>query len=299
MLLRTLIEEKFNLSSAAARLGLSQPSASRRLQTLELESGAPLVIRQGRRITGLTDLGMQLTIPIRDMATSLSHLDAIIDSYHGRRKTELSIATTHSQARYFLPPVISEFRKIYPDVRVLFRQSMPAEIARLVREGHVDLGVCTDRISTDNELQFSPGYQWSHAVCAPKNHPFYANPITLSDLGNFPVLTYVTGITGRQIMEAYLAERGVALDIALEAADTDVLKTFIRQGLGYGLICSMAYEPKNDSDLRLRRIEGAPVLKMGIASRRGAYLSSPARAMISMIRKASVGFEQQISEQQI
>lgn len=293
-LLQHLADSQFNLSRAAAAMGLSQPSASRKLKELETSVGAALVVRNGRRITALTPLGARLVEPARDFHTALSHARALVDEHHGRGLRELTIATTHSQARYFLPTVITRFRRRFPDVRIQLSQSMPAQIARLVRDGAVELGICTDRIAQDPELHFVPGYRWSHAVCAPRGHPILTGTLALSDLAAHPVLTYVDTITGRGLLEAFLAERGVTLDVVLEAADTDVLKTFIRLGLGYGLIASMGFDPEADTDLVLRRIPGAPVLSMGVARRRGAFLSRPARALIDMVRDESERFETRI-----
>jgi LysR family cys regulon transcriptional activator len=298
-LLRTLGETEFNVSHASAELGLSQPSASRKLKELEDEVGAPLVKRNGRRITGYTALGERLMRPVRDLSTSLSHFEALVDDHHGHRRAELTIATTHSQARYFLPRVISRFREQFPTVRIQLSQNMPADIARKVREGTVELGICTDRIGDDPDLDFTPGYRWSHAVLAPKDHPILDCPLTLPCLSLYPVLTYVDRITGLRLLTEFLSERDIALDVVLEAADTDVLKRFIRLGLGYGLIASMGYEPGQDDDLVLRKIDDAPTLTMGVAHRRGAFLSQPARAMLRLIKEESRAFERQIARQQL
>ncbi len=171
-----------------------------------------------------------------------------MDSEHGT----LHIATTHAQAKYFLPAPIQRFRKKYPGVRIYMQQSSPEHLIGQLHQHKADLAICTEKVQEDHELISKDCYEWHHAAVMPLDHPLCEGKLSLQRLTEYPILTYNIGFTGRSTIEQALQNAGLELDIILSAADSDVIKTYVRLGLGVGLITGMAYDAENDSDLALR-----------------------------------------------
>jgi len=248
--LLALARSGFNVTGAAERVFKSQPGVSKQLRLLEEELGVPLFERAGRNITGLSPAGRA----VLDLAESaLANVEAIHraaldfgDPSHG----DLSIATTHTQARYVLPAVIRAFRRRWPEVSLHLHQGSPAQIAELAASGAVDFAIATESLHLFDELVMLPCYRWNRAVVVPRGHALETEaPLTLEAVARYPILTYVFGFTDRSHINAAFQHQGLEPRVALTATDADVIKTYIRLGLGIGILAAMARDDSLDQDL--------------------------------------------------
>lgn len=248
-LLRLLQETDFNLSKAADRLRIVQSAASRQLQLIEEELGSPLLERHGKKLLGFTPLGERVMSQVEDIDLARRNIHTIAEDYQANRNGTLHIATTHTQAKYLLPGPIAKFRAQFPGVRIYMVQSSPGEIIDLLYHHKADIAICTEKLDESDKLIIQPCYQWHHVAVVPRDHPLNGGDITLERLASFPMLTYSPGYTGRSKIEQAFARAGLELDITLSAVDSDVIKTYVRLGLGVGIIAATSYEPENDGDL--------------------------------------------------
>jgi DNA-binding transcriptional LysR family regulator len=272
-LLRILQETNFSLSQAADKMHVVQSAVSRQLQLFEAEIGSPLFERKGKKLITMTPLGlriMQEVDAINQAKTNIQTLAAdYLDSSHGI----LRIATTHTQAKYFLPKPIVRFREKYPGVRIYMDEASPEQLINKLHTGKADIAICTEKVADDAYLVVKPCYEWHHAAIVPKNHPLVEGEVTLERLASFPILTYSFGFTGRSNIEMAFKNSDSELDIILSAADTDVIKTYVRLGLGVGIIAGMAYDEVLDSDLVARDLSHLiPCSKTKIAYLKNNYL---------------------------
>jgi LysR family cys regulon transcriptional activator len=250
-LLRILQETNYNQSKAAAKLNVVQSAASRQLQLFEDELGSPLFERHGKKLLGLTPLGERVMQEVERINLAKKNIQAIADDFRDNRNGALHIATTHTQAKYLLPTPIQRFRDKYPGIKIYMVQSSPDNLIENLHHHHADLAICTEKLDEDEKLVVQPCYQWHHVAVVPKDHPLALGDITLSRLASFPILTYSPGFTGRSNIEKAFKNAGQRLDVTLSAADSDIIKTYVRLGLGVGIIASMSYEPTVDSDLQV------------------------------------------------
>jgi LysR family transcriptional regulator, cys regulon transcriptional activator len=248
-LLRILQETGFNQSKAAEKLNVVQSAASRQLQMLEEELGAPLFERQGKKLTGLTPLGLKVMQQVDRINQSKKNILSIADDFRLNRNGALHVATTHTQAKYLLPKPVQRFREKFPGISIYIVQSSPDDLIRLLHQNRADIAICTERLEEDEKLTVKPCYEWQHIAVAPRHHPLTQGDLTLGRLASYPILTYSAGFTGRSNIELAFRNAGVELDITLSAADSDIIKTYVRLGLGVGIISGTAYEPGNDNDL--------------------------------------------------
>ena len=248
-LLRFLQETDFNLSKAGEKLNVVQSAASRQLQLLEDELGSPLLLRAGKKLIGFTALGERILQEIETIDLARRNIHSIAREYKNNRNGTLRIATTHTQAKYFLPEPIGQFRVQYPHISIYMVQSSPDQIIDLLHRHQAELAICTEKLDADEKLVILPCYDWHHIAIVPKAHPLNTAKISLEQLASFPLLTYSPGFTGHSNIEKAFHEAGLALDVTLSAADSDVIKTYVRQGLGVGIIASTSYETTTDNDL--------------------------------------------------
>ena len=250
-LLRILQETNYNQSKAAAKLNVVQSAASRQLQLFEEELGSPLFERHGKKLLGLTPLGERVMQEVERINLAKKNIQSIADDFRDNRNGALHIATTHTQAKYLLPIPIQRFRDKYPGIKIYMVQSSPDNLIENLHHHRADLAICTEKLDEDEKLVVQPCYEWHHVAVVPKDHPLALGDITLSRLASFPILTYSPGFTGRSNIEKAFKNAGQRLDITLSAADSDIIKTYVRLGLGVGIIASMSYEPVVDSDLQV------------------------------------------------
>lgn len=253
-LLHILQETNLNLSKAADKMHIVQSAVSRQLQLFEAELGSPLFERQGKKLIGITPLGLSIMEEVAVINRAKSNIQHIAADYLDSNKGTLHIATTHTQAKYFLPKPISRFREKYPGVSIYMVQASPEQLIDQLHSRKADIAICTEKVDEVADLVIEPCYEWHHALVFPQDHPLSTGDITLERLSKYPILTYSFGYTGRSNIESAFKSAGLELDIILAAADTDVIKTYVRLGLGVGLIAGMAYDPMTDNDLAVRSL---------------------------------------------
>lgn len=246
------IRAGLNLTAAAARLHTSQPGISRQIRDLEDELGVAIFVRHGKRVTALTDAGRALAAIVDRALQELDNLRSTAADFHDQESGALTIAATHTQARYALPRVVAAFKQRYPRVRLSLVQANPSQIAEMTLSGTADIGIATEALDHYPQLLALPGYTWHHSVIVPHDHPLLAQGrLTLEILARYPLITYDPAFAGRtQIDDAFLV-RGLRPDVVLAAIDSDVIKTYVELGLGVGIIAAMAFDATRDRDLTM------------------------------------------------
>ena len=241
-----------SVTQAAAALGTSQPAISRALKALEKELGFDLFVREGRAFARITPEGIRVLEFAGRALAEIESLKAVAADLNQDARGTLSIATTHTQARYVLPPVVQAFRKRYPEVDLHLHQGTSEQISEMVASDRVQLAIATGSEALFPELVLLPVYRWHRQVIVPKHHPL-ARPgqgkLTLAQLAEFPLVTYVFSFSGPSSLETIFAREGLKARVALTARDSDVIKTYVRLGMGVGIVASVAFDPREDSDL--------------------------------------------------
>ncbi|PXX41990.1 CysB family HTH-type transcriptional regulator [Undibacterium pigrum] len=264
----------YNLTEVANVLFTSQPGVSRQIRELEEELGVDIFERNGKRLTGLTEPGKDILPIIERLLLEAENLRQAGEDYSDQSKGTLTIATTHTQARYVLPKVVQGFRQAFPDVRIALQQSSPEHIAEWVLSGKADIGIATEGLSQFKDLASFACYEWNHVVVVPEGHPLLEKEeLTLEDLSNYPLITYDVGFTGRGHIDDAFRLAGLRTDIVLTAMDSDVIQQYVALGLGVGLVASMAIEVQRAHGLRTisaSHLFASNVTRLAV--RRGAYL---------------------------
>jgi LysR family cys regulon transcriptional activator len=264
----------FNLTEVANVLFTSQPGVSRQIRELEEELGVEIFERNGKRLTGLTEPGKGILGIVERLLLEAENLRRASKEYAGEQSGTLSIATTHTQARYVLPRVVQAFRDAFPQVRIALQQSAPEHIAEWVISGKADIGIATEGLSQFRELVSFPCYTWSHVLAVPHGHPLLGlEQVGLADLATWPLITYDVGFTGRSHIDEAFRQAGIEPDIVLTAMDSDVIQQYVALGMGVGVVASMAVDQARHQGLV--PIGAAHLFKPNIARlavRRGAYL---------------------------
>ncbi len=272
-LLRILQETNFSLSKAAEKMNIVQSAVSRQLQLFEGEIGSPLFERNGKKLIAMTSLGLRIMEEVNTINQAKNNIQTLAADYLDSSHGVLHIATTHTQAKYFLPKPILRFREKYPGVRIYMDEASPEQLINKLHTGKADIAICTEKVADDAYLAVKPCYEWHHAAIVPKNHLLGEGEVSLERLAAFPILTYSFGFTGRSNIEAAFKDSTSELDIILSAADTDVIKTYVRLGLGVGIIAGMAYDKTIDADLVARDLSHLiPCSKTKIAYLKNNYL---------------------------
>ena len=263
-----------NLTEAAKALHTSQPGVSKAIIELEQELGIEIFTRHGKRLKRITEPGEHVLASIGVILREVGNLKRIGEQYSAQDTGTLSIATTHTQARYVLPPPVARLREQYPKVNISLHQGAPDQVARWVIEETAEIGIATESLADYPELVTLPCYEWQHVLVVPTDHPLaHKERLTLEDLVAEPLITYHPSFTGRTRIDAAFAQRHLQPRIVLEAIDSDVIKTYVRLGLGVGIVAEMAVMGDKDSDLVARplgQLLGQNLAR--IALKRGAYL---------------------------
>lgn len=248
--LKAVVESGLNVTEAAERLFTSQPGVSRQIRMLEDELGVLIFQRSGKHLTHVTPEGRQILARAERILAEVDSIRSLAADFSDEQRGLLRLATTHTQARYFLAPRIEAFRCRYPAVSLRIEQGGPADIARMAAGGEVDFGIATEGIAQSRELVMLPAYRWHHCLVVPRDHPLAeTTPVDLQTVADYPLVTYVHGFTGRSQLERDFQAVDREPDVVLSAADSDVIKAYVRLGLGVGIIADMAYEPGQDADL--------------------------------------------------
>ncbi|GIZ11765.1 HTH-type transcriptional regulator CysB [Pseudomonas sp. NCCP-436] len=239
-----------NVSATAQSLYTSQPGISKQIRLLEDELGVEVFARSGKHLTRVTPAGERIISTAGEILRKVENIKQIAQEFSNEKKGTLSIATTHTQARYALPPVISAFIRQYPDVALHMHQGTPTQIAEMAADGSVDFAIATEGLELFNDLIMMPCYRWNRCVVVPQGHPLSKLPkLTLEALAEHPIVTYVFGFTGRSKLDEAFSQRGLIPKVVFTAADADVIKTYVRLNLGVGIVAKMAVDEKLDADL--------------------------------------------------
>ncbi|MCB2016228.1 MAG: CysB family HTH-type transcriptional regulator [Hydrogenophaga sp.] len=269
------VRRNLNLTEAAKALHTSQPGVSKAIIELEEELGIEIFARHGKRIKRVTEPGVEVLKSIEVILREVNNLKRIGEQYSAQDSGTLSIATTHTQARYVLPGPVARLRQAYPKVSVSLHQGSPDQVAKMLMEEVAEIGVATESLSNYPELVTLPCYEWQHALVFPHDHPLASQErITLEDLAHLPLITYHPSFTGRTRIDQAFALRQLRPNIVLEAIDSDVIKTYVKLGMGVGIVAEMAMQGDNASiDLAARpggQLFGHNLAR--VAFKRGSYL---------------------------
>jgi LysR family cys regulon transcriptional activator len=263
-----------NVSAAAEALHTSQPGISKQVRSLEDELGVQIFVRHGKRITALTEPGRAVVAIAERMLADAANLKRAGEDYASRNLGTLTIATTHTQARYALPRAVAAFKRRYPKVHLVIHQGNPTQICEQVAAGEADLCVATEQISEHPGLVALPCYQWYRCIVVPPRHALLKiQPLTLEAVARYPIVTYDYAFANRSLVNRAFEQRGLAPDVVLTAFDADVIKTYVELGLGVGIMAKMAFDPRRDRHLRAidaSHLFPSSTTRLGI--KRGAYL---------------------------
>jgi LysR family cys regulon transcriptional activator len=269
------VRRNLNLTEAAKSLHTSQPGVSKAIIELEEELGVEIFARHGKRLKRVTEPGQHVLKSIELIMREVGNLKRIGEQFSAQDSGTLSIATTHTQARYVLPIPVAKLREAYPKVSISLHQGSPNEVARMLMDEVAEIGIATESLSDFPDLVTLPCYEWQHVLVVPVGHPLARKErITLEDIAPEPLVTYHPSFTGRTRIDAAFAQRKLSPRIALEAIDSDVIKTYVRLGLGIGIVAEMAVrEGDNNADLAVRPLGDLLGRNLArVAFKRGAYL---------------------------
>lgn len=280
---RETVRRGFNLTEVAAALHTSQPGVSRQIRELEDELGIQIFVRAGKRLTGLTAPGAAVLPLVEQLLHGADNLQRAGADYANATQGTLTIAATHSQARYALPPAVRDFNAAHPGVQLRLHQGSPPQIARWLLDCEADIGVATEALAEYPELAALPCYAWTHCVVVPRGHALATEqPLTLQRLCDFPIVTYETGYTGRRHIDDAFRRQQLQPGIVLEAMDADVVKTYVELGMGVGIIAAIAFDEARDSGLvaiDARHLFATNTTRLAV--RRGAWLRAYAYDFIT------------------
>jgi len=275
---RETVRQGFNLTLVAEVLHTSQPGVSRQLRELEEELGVELFVRSGRRLLGLTPPGQVMLPIVERLLQDAENLRRAGEDFSRSDRGLLTVAATHTQARYALPSAVRDFRESHPQVSFHLQQGSPRQIAQMVLEGQADLGIATEALADYPDLVTLPCYRWTHVVVVPPIHPLAQEAkggpaLTLERLAQFPLVTYEPGYTGRRHIDDAFSRAGLAFEVVLSAMDADVIKTYVDLGIGVGVIASVAFDEERDRHLTaLDARDLFAINTTRVAIKRGAYL---------------------------
>jgi len=279
---RETVRRGFNLTEVAHALHTSQPGVSRQIRELEDELQIEIFERAGKRLTRLTEPGRMVLPIIERILLDARNLHNVAQDFAERQTGALTIAATHSQARYALPGAVNDFRAVYPGVTLNLHQGSPHQIAQLLIDGDADIGIATEALAGYEQLVALPCYRWTHVVIAPPGHELLdGQPLTLERLARFPIVTYEPGFTGRSHIDAAFERRDLKPHIVISAMDADVVKTYVALGVGVGIVAGFAFDEHRDHELRA--IEAGHLFEINttrLAIRRGAMLRDYTLAFI-------------------
>lgn len=282
-IIRETVRRNFNLTEVANALYTSQSGVSKHIKDLEDELGVELFVRKGKRLLGLTEPGQELVGIVERILLDTQNIKKLGEQFSNTDKGQLSVATTHTQARYALPKIVTQFKKEFPKVNLVLHEASPREIVSMLLEGTADIGIATEALQDAPELATFPFYTWHHGVVVPTGHALAAvTPLTLEAIAEHPIITYHKGFTGRGRIDESFDKNGVVPEIVMEALDADVIKAYVELGLGIGIMASMAFNTVHDPNLTL--LDAKHLFKLNtsrIAVRRGTYLRGYAFRFIS------------------
>ncbi len=250
--LLAIADNGLNITAAAERLYTSQPGVSKQLKLLEEELGMQLFTRRGKSLDGITPAGEQVIERARVVMQEVENIRSLANEYFQEQEGALSIATTHTQARYVLPDVIGKFREKYPSVTLNLHQGTSEQIADMVAANEIDFAIATGSHELFSDLLLVPSYHWDRKIVVPKGHELtrLGRELTLADLAEYPLVTYVFSFGGESSLKRAFSDEGLEPDVVFTARDADVIKTYVRMGLGVGIVAAMASDCDDKKDLQ-------------------------------------------------
>ena len=281
---RETVRQGLNLTLVAEKLFTSQPGISKQIKDLENELGIQIFVRRGKRLVALTEPGQAALKIIERILLETENLKAVAREFIEQDSGTLTIATTHTQARYSLPRVVTEFKRRYPKVHLILQQGDPMHIGEMVSSGGADIGIATEALNSFAKLLALPGYTWTHCIVVPHAHELASvlRP-SLEQIARYPIVTYDKAFAGRSNIDAAFAAKGITPDIVLAAIDADVIKTYAESGLGIGIVASVAYDAARDTGLKM--IDASHLFRTNttrVAIRRDAMLRAYAYEFIEL-----------------
>ena len=307
-----IVRRGLKISDAADALYTSQPNISKQIKQLEQELGIDIFVRNGKRVVAITEPGQAILDIARRMLHDAENLRQVGQEFHSQDSGHLTIATTHTQARYILPPVVKQFIRRYPKVKLGLHQGNPTQIAEQVLNGEADVAIATESLSLYDDLVTLPCYEWHHCVVVPPKHPLLEEKrLTLAKIAQYPIVTYDFAFSGRGKINEAFEKANITPNIALTAIDADVIKTYVELGLGIGILAEIAFVPERDRHLRM--IDAKHLFKPNttrIAIRKNEYLRGYTydfielfaplltRAVVAKAMHLSTLSQEQLSEKQ-
>lgn len=279
-----VIENGCNISHTVEKTFIVQSALSRQIKLLEEELGHPLFRRQGKRFVGLTPFGEKVHKIALSMQANEKSIKALANDW-SEKKSILTIATTHTQAKYFLTDAIKRIRLELPDLELRIEQSNPKGLVTMLEKQQADIVICTEKIGTRDHLIYTPCYQWKHCVIVPYHHPLSEKTnISLTEVADYPIITYVYGFTGRNAIQRSFLEANQRPNIFLSASDSDIIKTYVKIGFGVGIIAQMAYQEEDKKELLMIPItNNNTILNTGIAWLNNRYFNRTVSQAINII----------------
>lgn len=263
-----------NVSQTAQSLYTSQPGISKQIRLLEDELGVEIFSRSGKHLTRITPAGESILKTAGEIMRKVESIKSVAQEFCDEKKGALAVATTHTQCRYVLPPVIKQFIDKFPDVALHMHQGTPMQISELAADGTADFAIATEALDLFSDLVMMPCYSWNRAVLFPRDHELaQISRLSLEDLSRYPLVTYTFGFTGRSKLDEAFTAKGLSPRVVFTAADADVIKTYVRMGMGVGIVASMAHDPVKDDDLvalDASHLFEPSITKIGF--RRGSFL---------------------------
>lgn len=285
-----------NVSATAQSLYTSQPGISKQIRLLEDELGVEIFARSGKHLTRVTPAGEAILKTAGEILRKVETIKQVAQEFSDEKRGSLSIATTHTQARYALPGTIEKFIQKYPEVSLHMHQGTPMQISELAADGTVDFAIATEALELFSDLLMMPCYRWNRCIVVPRGHPLTKlNELTLEDVASYPIVTYVFGFTGRSKLDDAFYDHGLSPKVVFTAADADVIKTYVRLGLGIGIVAKMAFDEDNDADLvslDASHLFASSITKIGF--RRGTFLRG---YMFDFIKMFAPHLTQELVEQ--
>lgn len=245
-----VVDNGLNVTTASERLYTSQPGVSKQIRLLEEELGVTIFERSGKRFTGLTAAGVAVTESARRVLLEAENLRRVSAEFSDEAAGTLTVATTHTQARYVLPRIVAEFTKLYPRVRLAIRAGNPMQVAELVQRGDAEIGLATESLASSPALVSMPAYSWTHKVVVPEGHPLLQlGHVSLQALVEYPIVTYDPAFSGRSRLDEAFSKAELSPNLILTAVDSDVIKTYVGMGLGVGILAGPAFDAERDKGL--------------------------------------------------
>ena len=277
--------QNLNISQAAEALHTSQPGVSKQIQLLEEELKLQIFQRNGKRLTGVTEPGRIILELAERVMREMQNIKRVGEEFTHEEAGTLTVATTHTQARYRLPAAVKAFMEQYPQVKLNIHQGNPTQVAEQVTSGEADIGIATEAISTYEKLVCLPCYQWNRCVVTPPVHPLLKDaPLTLEKIARYPLITYDFAFTGGSLVSRTFGKEGLEPNVVLTAIDADVIKTYVSLGLGIGLLANMAYDKERDANLAMLDASHLfPPSTTYLGIRRDRYLRGYAYGFIKLL----------------